>query len=482
MDNVTRRRSLGLDRSDEPSLPADDPPSPEGLGPVVAAQAPEWVTRLTRVSQTAHAQTEFYVYRLRHWVEANRELTLRLTAHSIILVAITATLGLSHVRLSDLRLPALAAPQANRVGATWTDSGASPSDSESFLQRPMVPRTASAVNVRLTGTDAISLAPREDLFALPTRAAPAAKPPADSVVDTPTLDSLVQSYTAADGDTLSGIASRFEISLEALVTANPFLQGSLGTIFHPGDDFLIPPPGGILHIVADGDTLQSIATKYGVNVEDILSYAPNRLKADSPLSPSQRVFVPEGSVDLPRPEPQPAPRTNTLAGVLQPRTTTTTAATTQAKPAAVAAAPAKPVAPAPAPAPKPAAVTQPTVGTGTLRTPLYGYVVTQNFWAYHNGVDLAAPIGTPVYAADAGRVIWSGWDNTGYGYMVLIDHGNGYRTRYGHLSWIFPSYGDYVSKGEQIGKVGSTGRSTGPHLHFEVIVSGIARNPFNYIR
>ena len=475
MDNVTRRRSLGLDRSDEPSLPADDPPSPEGLGPVVAAAAPEWVIRLTRVSHTAHAQTEFYVYRLRRWVESNRELTLRLTAHSIILVAITATLGLSHVRLSDLRLPALSAPQANRVGATWTDSEAKPSDSESFLQRPMVPRTASAVNVRVTGTDSISLAPREDLFALPTRVSPAVKPPPEAVADTPTLDSLVQTYTAANGDTLLGIATQFDISLEALVTANPFLEGSLTTIFHPGDEFLIPPPGGILHIVSEGDTLQSIATKYQTSVEDILSYAPNRLKADSGLKPDQRVFVPEGSVDLPRPAPQPAPRTNTLAGVLQPRPATASAPVAAAKPAVPAPA-------APAPAPKPAAVTQPTVGTGTLRTPLYGYVVTQNFWAYHNGVDLAAPIGTPVYAADAGRVIWSGWDNTGYGYMVLIDHGNGYRTRYGHLSWIFPNYGDYVGKGEQIGKVGSTGRSTGPHLHFEVIVNGIARNPFNYIR
>ena len=476
MDNVTRRRSLGLDRSDDPSRPADEPPSPEGLGPVVAARSPEWVTRLTAVGQTAHAQTEFYVYRLRHWVEANRELTLRLTAHSIILVAITATLGLSHVRLSDLRLPALSAPQANRVVPTWTDGDATPSDSESFLQRPMVPRTASAVNVRLTGTDAISLAPREDLFALPPRVAPSVQPPApEAVVDTPTLDSLVRSYTAGEGDTLSGIATRFEISMEALVTANPFLQGSLTTIFHPGDEFLIPPPGGILHVVAQGDTLQTIATKYGSSVEDILSYAPNRLTADSPLNPSQRVFVPEGNVELQRPEPAPAPKTNTLAGVLQPRA---------AAPAAPAApvVQAKPVVPTPAPAPKPVAATQPTVGTGSLRTPLYGYVVTQNFWAYHNGVDLAAPIGTPVYAADAGRVIWSGWDNTGYGYMVLIDHGNGYRTRYGHLSWIFPNYGDYVQKGAQIGKVGSTGRSTGPHLHFEVIVSGIARNPFNYIR
>ena len=439
-----------------------------------------WTTWSSRVHDKANAS----VYHLHRWGQTNRELVLRCTAHGVVLVAITATLGLSHVRLADIRLPALSAPAATANLVRIADDAPPATDSETFLQRAVIPRTASAIRISAVATDVIEPAPRDDLFMPPSRVREVARP-ADPASVAPSLDSLIKPYTVEDGDTLSGIATKFGVSLEALVSANPDLGNSLETIFHPGDEFTIPPPGGILHFVQDGDTLESIAAKYQVTVQDIVSYAPNRLKSDSQLQASQRVFVPEGQLEL----TQPKPRTNTLASVLQPRTTTnttttattartTTATTTTAKPATTTAA--KPAVPAPAQAP--AASAAPTWGTGSLRTPLYGYMITQQFWAYHNGVDLAAPIGTPVYAADAGRVVWSGWDNTGYGYMVLIDHGNGFRTRYGHLSWIFPSYGDYVQKGEQIGKVGSTGRSTGPHLHFEVIVNGIARNPFNYIR
>jgi len=209
---------------------------------------------------------------------------------------------------------------------------------------------------------------------------------------------------------------------------------------------------------------------YQVSVQDIVSYGPNRLKSNSQLTPDQRIFVPQGEVEIRKSEPksqpavQPKPQTNTLVSVLQPKAPAVTNS-----------------APAPAPA-RSSAPAAPIVATGSLRTPLYGYIVTTQFWAYHPGVDLATAFGTPIYAADAGRVIWSGWDNTGYGYMILIDHGNGMRTRYAHMSWLIANYGDYVAKGEQIGKVGSTGHSSGPHLHFEVIVNGIARNPFNYIR
>jgi murein DD-endopeptidase MepM/ murein hydrolase activator NlpD len=427
---------------------------------------------LTRLSQTATTQVDTWTYTFQRWMTTNREVALRLTAHGVVLVAITATLGLSHVRLTDVRLPSLGVPSASPpVVRVVEEISPVSSDSESYLQKPIVPRTASAINVRAAPGDVAALAPREDLMTPVTRVTLPEEKPAEPVAApvVPTLDSLTQSYVAQAGDTLLGIAYKFDIALGALVMANPSLKESLTTIFHPGDVFIIPPPGGILHHVKEGDTLASLAEKYSVKVEDIVSYGPNALQADSQLAAGQRVFVPEGRVALDFPAPR--PQTNTLASVLQPRTTTTTTTTQAARPANTNPAPAS-AAPAAAP----------IAATGTLRTPLYGYVITQYFWAYHNGVDLAAPIGTPVYAADAGRVIYSGWDNTGYGYMVLIDHGNGYRTRYAHLSWIFPSYGAYVAKGEQIGKVGSTGRSTGPHLHFEVIVNGIARNPFSYIR
>ena len=98
----------------------------------------------------------------------------------------------------------------------------------------------------------------------------------------------------------------------------------------------------------------------------------------------------------------------------------------------------------------------------------------------HKGIDIAAPKGTPVYAADGGTVTYAGW-MSGYGYLVRINHGNGYETYYGHNSSLTVSVGQHVYKGQQIARVGSTGNSTGNHCHFEVRYNGVAKNPLNYL-
>ncbi|NLW55800.1 MAG: M23 family metallopeptidase [Firmicutes bacterium] len=99
---------------------------------------------------------------------------------------------------------------------------------------------------------------------------------------------------------------------------------------------------------------------------------------------------------------------------------------------------------------------------------------------FHDGLDIAANTGTPVYVYTDGKIIQAGW-NGGYGLSILVDHGNGLRTRYAHLSKIYVKVGQRVKTGERIGAVGSTGNSTGPHLHFEVIKNGQTKNPLNYI-
>lgn len=99
----------------------------------------------------------------------------------------------------------------------------------------------------------------------------------------------------------------------------------------------------------------------------------------------------------------------------------------------------------------------------------------------HAGIDLAAAAGTPIHAASAGRVRHSGWE-AGYGKSVVIDHDNGTQTRYGHCSQLLVKVGQRVAKGALIAKVGSTGHSTGPHLHFEVLVDGVRKNPAWYYR
>jgi len=126
-------------------------------------------------------------------------------------------------------------------------------------------------------------------------------------------------------------------------------------------------------------------------------------------------------------------------------------------------------------------------GSGVLIWPLQGRI-TSRYGAYrrwgggyrHTGVDIAAPYGTPIYVADAGEVIFAGWWD-GYGKAIVVDHGRGRATVYGHLSRIYPSVGATVAKGQTIGLEGSTGYSTGPHLHFEVRINGTPVNPMPYL-
>ncbi len=101
--------------------------------------------------------------------------------------------------------------------------------------------------------------------------------------------------------------------------------------------------------------------------------------------------------------------------------------------------------------------------------------------AYHPAIDISAWIGAPVLASDSGFVVVAGWDGTGYGNEIVIDHGNGYQTLYAHLNAFYVNVGDNVVKGQQIGEMGNTGNSTGPHLHFEVRQGTVQRNPFGFL-
>jgi len=115
---------------------------------------------------------------------------------------------------------------------------------------------------------------------------------------------------------------------------------------------------------------------------------------------------------------------------------------------------------------------------GRFIWPAHGTITTY-FLAYHPGIDIAAVEGTPEVAADAGRVVFAGWGS--YGIYVEIDHGNGFHTIYGHMSQVEVEAGDLVGPGQLIGRMGSTGRSTGPHLHFEVRYQGVAQNPLDFL-
>ena len=128
------------------------------------------------------------------------------------------------------------------------------------------------------------------------------------------------------------------------------------------------------------------------------------------------------------------------------------------------------------PSEKPVRTAEFTSGYGTRTDPFRGGS------ARHQGIDLASPVGTPIYATADGVVSAAGWNNGGYGNLIKIDHGRGIETRYGHLSAILVSPGQHVVRGQQIARMGSTGRSTGSHLHYEVRIDGNAVNPIPFMK
>lgn len=269
----------------------------------------------------------------------------------------------------------------------------------------------------------------------------------------PRVRADVIEYTVQPGDTVIGIAARFGLQESTLVWANEELDSD-PDFLSIGQAMVIPPVDGVYHTVARGESVASIAAKYKVEPEVIVNYPANGLTEASALAAGQKLMVPGGIRPAPpRPAPAPAP----------------------AAPAATAPAASQPSAAAPANAP---------VGSGQFVYPIMGRI-SQYFGRGHLGIDLYAPLGTPVYAADDGYVSsvnyrCDGWA-CGYGRWVVIEHGNGLQTLYAHLQSASVQPGETVSRGQQIGTCGSVGKSTGPHLHFEVIRHGTRVNPFGYL-
>lgn len=258
-------------------------------------------------------------------------------------------------------------------------------------------------------------------------------------------------YTVQPGDTLFGIAEKFKLRPETILWANYEVLQDDPHLLDIGQVLNIPPVDGVLHTVKEGETLEEIAKKYNVTPEAIRNAEWNGLMEGGEPQVGQVLIVPGGS----RP----------FAGWTPPRRSYVVIAGGKRMPAG--ACPSVQVAP---------------LGTGSFIWPVNsrwrsGY----DFTAYHPGVDLAGRLGDPVYAADAGTVVYAGWSTVGYGNLIVLDHGNGYQTYYAHLSAILVGCGQQVAKGATIGLVGSTGRSTGPHLHFEIRGPGGFVNPWQVL-
>jgi len=245
----------------------------------------------------------------------------------------------------------------------------------------------------------------------------------------------IQTYIVEPGDTVFDLAQRFGITPDTILSANPSLAGN-PDLLKLGQELTILPVSGVLHEVRPGETLSSIAQEYKVEVSAIVAYPDNQLSEPYTLQVGQKLMVPGAKLPAP-----PAPR-YAAAGAGNGRAT--------------------------------------IPATGAFMWPTTGRI-TQYPWWGHMAIDIGTATGTPIYAADAGYVLEAGWTNVGYGLYVVIDHGNGYRTLYGHMSAITAQAGQSVQKGQLIGRVGSTGNSTGPHLHFEVYQNGVLQDPLNYL-
>ena len=233
-------------------------------------------------------------------------------------------------------------------------------------------------------------------------------------------------YVVREGDTLSQIGEMFDVSVNTIRWANDI---EYGEEIQPGDALAILPITGIKHTVKKGDTLSTIAKKYNADSTEIRSY--NGLSSDRRLAVGDVVIIPHGEIEAPAPAVRSTPRGVSGGG--------------------------------------------PTYA-GYYMRPIAGGQRSQGIHGY-NAVDLATYAGAEIYASAAGRVIISknaGW-NGGYGNYVVIKHDNGTQTLYAHNARNNVSVGQIVSQGQVIGYVGSTGRSTGAHVHFEI--RG-ARNPF----
>lgn len=261
-------------------------------------------------------------------------------------------------------------------------------------------------------------------------------------------NSTISRYVVRQGDTLSGIAKMFGVSPNTVRWANDMSAGSSLQI---GQVLTILPVTGIRYTVKDGDSLASVAKKYGSTADDIASFNG----VSGTLAVGTDIIIPDGEAAAPAQKPvsHSTGSTGRIAGGQRISRT-------------IGAEPAHDVGPEGTPE-----------QDAYYIAPLSHYTETQGVHGY-NAVDLAAPKGTPIMAAAGGDVIVAkqgGW-NGGYGSYVVIQHDNGSQTLYGHMSEVDVYDGQHVVQGQVIGLLGSTGKSTGPHVHFE-IRNGI-KNPF----
>ncbi|MEJ2706684.1 MAG: M23 family metallopeptidase [Anaerolineales bacterium] len=267
----------------------------------------------------------------------------------------------------------------------------------------------------------------------------------------------VITYTVHQGDNLFTIADAFGLKPETLLWGNFDVLKDNPHLLQPDQVLNILPVDGTYYQWQEGDNLDQVVASFKADEQEVLSFPGNDIdltQATSQtygLEPGQWLVIPGGERELKDWGPPAISRANPAsASYYGPGHC--------------------------------GAIYEGAFGTGSFIWPtterfLSGY----HYSAIHHAIDIAGSLGNAVFASDSGVVVYAGWSNYGYGNLIVIDHGNGWQTAYAHLSSLNVGCGQSVGQGQVIAGLGSTGNSTGPHLHFEMVYQGTKPNPMDYL-
>jgi LysM repeat protein len=267
----------------------------------------------------------------------------------------------------------------------------------------------------------------------------------------------VITYTVQTGDNLFLIAQNYGIKPATMLFGNYTALQDNPRLLKPKQVLNILPVDGAYHEWKEGDTLESVAQYYSVDPSAIINYPGNFLdlteisQGKTGIQPGANIIVPGGSRPIKDWGPPAISRSNPAVARYYGEGAC-------------------------------GSIYEGAIGAGTFVWPTTDHTISGFTFdsGVHPAVDIGGAEGNPVYATDSGVVVFAGWSDYGYGYMIVLDHGNGWQSAYAHLSAVGASCGQSVYQGGQIGALGNTGNSSGPHLHFELSINGAKVNPLDY--
>ncbi len=269
---------------------------------------------------------------------------------------------------------------------------------------------------------------------------------------------VVITYTVELGDNLFDIGDKFGLKPETILWGNYDTLKDNPEILQPDQTLNILPVNGVYYQWQEGDTIEGVAATFKAKAEDIINYPGNRIDlttvalGEAAVEPGTWLIIPGGKRELKDWGPPAISRTNpAVARYYGPGSC--------------------------------GAIYEGAIGTGVFVWPTTSHLISgYTYSAIHPAIDIGGALGNAIYAADSGVVVYAGWSNYGYGNLIVIDHGNGWQTAYAHLNSIGVICGQSVTRGIVIGALGTTGNSSGPHLHFEMGINGVKVNPLDYVQ